>query len=306
MGKTRSVSFYYCIVLLVVVLWGIAPIVTDYLLRFYSPTIETFLYYFLSGLILFFVYFKNFKSLTKECFKVAFYTGIFLAIGNIIIKIGLFYTTPSNYAFLENLQMVFVPIVVFFMTGEKPTIITIFSCLLCLVGCATLCGIFSNFTIAWGDLLCCLATVFFGISIGATGCKLKKFDPGTFVTIQLFVSAFMALLTAIGFNFIKINGSPIEPLVFSFNPVHIVVVIVLSTVSGASCWSLRTISLKHVNTTVYTIMLSISAIITTIISLIIGTDKFSYSLLIGALLILFAVVISGLGDIIRDKRKKLE
>ena len=306
MGKQKSVSFYYGIILLVVVLWGVYPVVTDYLYNFYSPSICSFFYYAVSALTLLAFYFKRIKVASKECIKTAILTGLILAIANVIIKIGLFYTTPSNYAFLENLQMAFVPIVLIVVYRQIPSLITVFCALLCILGCATLCGIFTEFNIKIGDLLCCIATVFYGVNIAITGNSVRKHDPCVFIMIQLAISSIISLITAIALNFIKINGTPIEPLKFSFDISLLAISVILAVIAGAICWSLRTIALKHIDINVYTIMLSISAIVTTIISLIVGTDKFSYSLLIGALLIISAVVISGLSDIIRDKKKKCE
>ena len=134
----------------------------------------------------------------------------------------------------------------------------------------------------------------------------SEHDPCVFITIQLAISSILSLITAISLNYISINGTPIEPIRFSFDLLLLAISVIVAVIAGAICWALRTIALKHVDINVYTIMLSISAIVTTIISIMVGTDKISADLIIGAVLIILAVVVSGLGDIIRDKRKKLE
>ena len=301
-GKQKSVAFYYGVILLVVVLWGIYPVVTDYLYNFYSPSICSFFYYGVSALTLLCFYFKRIKNASNDCVKMAILTGLVMGVANVTIKIGLFYTTPSNYAFLENLQMAFVPIVLFLVYRQKPSLITILCALMCIVGCATLCGIFSGFSIKIGDLLCCVATIFFGISIAITGNSVRKHDPCVFITIQLAISSIMALITAIALNFIKIKGAPIETIKFSFDISLLAISVAVAVVAGAICWALRTIALKYIDINVYTIILSISAIVTTIISIIVGTDKISAELIIGAILIILAVVISGLSDIVTQKK----
>ena len=301
-GKQKSVAFYYGVIILVVILWGIYPVVTNYLYNYYSPSICSFFYYGVSALTLLAIYFKKLKNLTKDCLKTAVLTGLVMGVANVTIKIGLFYTTPSNYAFLENLQMVFVPIVLFIMYRQKPSLITVFCSIMCVLGCACLCGIFEGFNVRVGDILCCIATIFFGISIAVTGNSVRKYDPCLFVMIQLAISAILALLTSLALNFIKINGAPIEPIKFSFDITLIAISIVVAVIAGAICWALRTVALKHIDINVYTIILAFSAIVTSVLSIIVGTDQLTTSLVIGASLIFASIVISGASDIITQKR----
>lgn len=76
---------------------------------------------------------KDLNLLSKTYFKVAIPTAFFYATANILQKIGLQYTTPTRYSFLENLSCVVVPLLLFLFIKKKPSFLTVLASLLCLV-----------------------------------------------------------------------------------------------------------------------------------------------------------------------------
>lgn len=302
--KSDGIAKYYIMLFFVVFCWGVGPSFTKYMYNFNSASIYSFAGSCISVLSLALINVKKLKYINKDLLKTAGITGLILGIANILQKVGFQYTTPSNYAFLENLSVVVVPLLAIFVYRKKPTPLILLSSVLCLVGCAILCGLFNGLSLKGGDILCALAGVFYGVNISVTGEKAKKFDSGLYILIQLFVGMFVSLLTAISLNFIKVNGVPIEPIKFTFRLDLILMLIGVVLISSTLCWVLRTNALKRVDSTVVAITMPLSAVLTSIMSICVGQENFSINLLFGALFILVAVIISGLSDLLEYKRKE--
>ena len=118
----------------VVFIWGISPLLTLRLYRYYSPAFRLFLaqlvllpaYLLISG--------RHLREINASYIRVGMITGLFLALADICQKIGLAYTTPSRYAFLENLSCITVPAVSYFITKKKPRRSAVAAAVICLCG----------------------------------------------------------------------------------------------------------------------------------------------------------------------------
>lgn len=303
-NKNDGIVKYYLMLFFVVICWGVGPTFTKYLYEFNSASIQSFASHFIAVISLMIVCRKKLKDINLELIKTAGITGLILGIANILQKVGFQYTTPSNYAFLENLSVVVVPFIAIIVYRKKPTLLILAASILCLFGCTVLCGVFSGFSFNGGNLLCALAGVFYGINISVTGEKAKKFDSGLYILIQLTVGMFVSLITAILLNFIEINGSPLEPIRFTFRLEIILLMTALVLISNTLCWILRTNALKRVDSTVVAITMPLSAVLTSVVSICIGQEEYSKELLIGALLILVATIISGLSDVFEKTKNR--
>ena len=99
----------------VIFIWGVAPLFTKHFFEYYSPSASV-LHTSLLGFIFFFlISIKKLNTLNKTYFKIAITTGLFYSAADILQKIGLNYTTPTRYAFLENLSCIIVPLLLFFL-----------------------------------------------------------------------------------------------------------------------------------------------------------------------------------------------
>lgn len=112
----------------------------------------------------------------------------------------------------------------------------------------------------------------------------------------------LSLIVAIAFNFITMNGVPIEVIRFSWNPLLLFSRIAIVLISSTLCWVIRTNSMKHVDATVVAVMMPFSSIVAGILSVLVGMDELSVNLVLGAVLGLIAMLICAFGDIKADKR----
>lgn len=297
--KNNPKGISYLGLIFVVLIWGLSPLLTLYLYDYYSATFMIFV----SDLLLIVIYMlisrKKLKFLNARYFKIGIFTGLFYSLANILQKIGLQYTTPAKYAFLENLSCITVPVLMYFFVKKKPSFMTIFSCMLCLVGVFVLNGVGSSGGgIGIGEILCALAGLFYGVNIAGTGAYAKELDAPLYLMVQSMVSAVMSLAFALVLNFIGTGSSSgvVEKIVFSFNPLHILFLVAVTLVVYALCWIIRTKSMKHVDATVVAIIMPFSAVVTGVASVLLGKDTLSLELVIGGLLVFAAIIISGLSD----------
>lgn len=307
--KNNKIYLAYAMLFLVVFIWGASPPVYDYLNESYSAGLRTAVVSVISAVSLLIICHKRLKFLNSEYFKLAVPTGVCVALASLSQKIGLYYTTPTKYAFLENLSCVVVPLLLFLFVKKKPSFLTVLSSILCLVGCFILSGIdlsSGDITFGIGELLCALAGVLYGVNIAFTGAKINKFDTLLYLMVQMWVQAIACVVFALLFSVIKINGEPIEVFNWSWNFGGIAVIVLIALVSNVLCWFLRTYAMKYINPTAVSVIMPFSAVVTGVISVIAGSDTLTLSFGLGSIITLLAVILSSIADTMYEKKDTTE
>lgn len=304
---SRKRAFAYFGIVFVVFVWGLYPIFTSDLLGSYSGGAFTFVSSLFSAVVLFLECIPNLKRIDRSYFKVAVPTGLFVALANLFQKIGLQYTTPTQYAFLENLSCVVVPILLFVFIRKKPGFLTILSSVLCLAGCFVLSGLASSggVSIGRGEILCALAGVMYGVNVAATGVYANRFHAILYVMIQMWVNVLVSGGVALALHLIRVDGAPIERFVFSWDPKKLLLVAVL--VLSISCfgWIVRTEALKYVNPSAVAVIMPFSSVVTGVVAVCVGKDTFGLPLLFGGLIIILSSVLSTVADLRESRPAKI-
>ena len=306
-ANTKNRAIAYLGIIFVIVIWGLYPVLTDVLLKIYSGGIFSFTGSLVAAITLLLLCIPKLKLLDRTYFKVALPTGFFVGLANLLQKIGLQYTTPTQYAFLENLSCVVVPLLLFLFIRKKPSALTITASALCLVGCFVLSGLdFSSGGIAFGpgEILCALAGIFYGVNIAATGVYAKKLDAMLYVMIQMWMHVIVAGLAVFALGRIMIDGSPIEQISFSWDPKHLLLLTFLVLTISTLGWIIRTEALKYVNASVVAVLMPFSSVVTGVLAVCIGKDVFTLHLLLGGLVILLSSILSSVADIKETKWEK--
>ncbi|MBO4321776.1 MAG: DMT family transporter [Clostridia bacterium] len=296
--KTQKRALAYCGIVFVILIWGIYPIIADDLLGFYSGGAFSFAGTLISALALTLICLPKLGRLDLSYFRVAVPTGFFVGLANLLQKIGLRSTTPTLYAFLENLSCVAVPLLLFLLIRKKPSFLTVAAGVICLAGCFILSGAGSagGFSFGAGEILCALAGILYGVNIAATGVFAKKLDALLYVMLQMWTQAAVSGAALIALDRITVGGSPIEKAVFSFSPVHLLALAGLALAISTLGWIIRTEALKYVDAAAVAVLMPFSSVVTGVIAVIAGKDVFSPALLIGGLVILAASILSGIAD----------
>lgn len=293
----------YSSIIFVVFFWGSVPIIINSVLDYFSATVYSAISSTFSVIYLLLICRKDLGEINGNYLKIAIPTGLFMSTAELIQKIGLPFTTPANYAFLENLSCVVVPILVFILTKKKPSLLTVFSSILCLVSAFILSGInLFNFKIGIGDLLCAIAGILFAFNIAGTGVFSRNLKASLYILIQLCVNAVLCWFSSILLSQLKIDGNPIVPFKFTLAPIPLLIIAVNALVSGVICWILRTKAMRKINPTAVAVIMPFSAVVTSVISVIIGTDALTTNLIVGGSLCLVASLLSGVANSLESKK----
>lgn len=291
MSKKKVFSFIALII--IVILWGITPVIGKYLFNnnFDSPALLVAVRGLIATIImvLFIVITKQYKVLDKS-YLICIPAGLILGTAYLFQFIGLETTTTSKNTFLESFSVIATPLTLLIIIKEKPSVPTIISCILCLVGAFVLCGDGWDFSSLFkapsvGDILSAIAGALFGVNIAFTQVFAKNKNPFVYVSIQ------MAILTIISFIY---SFAFERPLLFSWDYRNILLVLFLAIFCTALCWITRTYAVKNISATTIAVMNPMSAVIATSIAIGLGQDHFSFNLLIGALIIVASILISSL------------
>ncbi len=300
---TKKIWAYVALVA-VVVIWGLAPLLSNskWVEGKYSPGMLTACRGLISAIALGLMNIKKLKNLNKEYFKVAIPTGLFLSAGYICQMSSYLYTTPGKSAFLENVSVIVIPIVIFICTREKPTWLKVAACGICFVGSGIIAlqgGVEDFWSIGLGEWLAMLAGIFYGVNIAATGIYSKKLDSALYVFIQL------SLLSAVSFAYSFIVEGGIQgTLAISFEWQSILCILALALIATALCWALRTSCFKHIPVVVVAVVMPFSAVVTGVLSVAIGMDELTWNLLVGGFIVLAAILMAELGDVFEKKKKE--
>ncbi len=304
-SKTKTIA--YLGIFFVVFAWGVFPVLTTDILSHYSGGIYTFISSLVSAIALLLISIPKLKLINADYFKVAIPTGFFVGFANLLQKIGLQYTTPTMYAFLENLSCVIVPILLFLFIRKKPGILSVTAAVICLSACFILSGLSlqgEGMSFGKGDILCALAGILYGVNIAATGVYAKKLNAMLYVMIQMWVNVIIAGAAALLLNNISLNGNIIEPIKFEWSLKYFLYMAFLVLSISTLGWIIRTQSLKFVNPCVVAVIMPFSSVVTGIIAVMLGKDAFSLKLLFGGLLIIISSILSGFDDICGESVNK--
>ncbi len=305
-----SAALSYGGIIFVIIIWGFYPLLTAGLLEHYSGGVFTLLGAAVSAVALTLLCMPKLRLLDKSYFRVAVPTGLSVAVASLLQKIGLQYTTPTYYAFLENLSCVAVPLLLYLFIKRKPGFLTLSAAAICLCACFILSGAGAGgFSFGKGEILCALAGITYGFNIAATGAFAKKLNALLYVMIQMWVNTAASAVTVAALDRITVGGAPVEKAVFSTDWRHLAAAAALVLGISTFGWLIRTESQKRVNASVVAVMMPFSSLVTGVASVVAGSDVFSPRLAVGGALIILSSVLSGIGDsadAARAERKKEE
>lgn len=288
MEKSKNSNLiYYVGMVFVVLIWSLFPIVTQDLFALYTPSLWDSAGGLISVISLLILSRKKLKQLNWQYFKVAVPTGAFFSAGCLLQKFGLTMSTPAMFAFLENLSVIFVPILMLVFAKQKLTWSKVISAVICLGGVFILCYGDGQLQFGPGEILCALAGISYSVNIAGTGAFAKKLDTGLYLMVQFMVHCVISVVFSVLF---------LEERKFSFAPQHLLSLVGIVLISTVLCWVIRTACLKRLDPSFVAVVMPFTAVITGIVSVAVGADTLSFGLVAGAVLIFAAILISGLAD----------
>lgn len=297
MKKTKSL-LYVCMLLTVVVVWGFDPLVNRYLYKYFSAAALAALSTFVSALMFLFAAGKGLKNLNRRYFKVTVPIALVNSLACVLQRIGLQYTSPARYAFLEHLSCITVPLILFVCFRKRPNAAQALAAVFCLAGCFLLAGTdILKGAIGIGDLLCAAAGLLLGFGIVATAHFTDGMDIRLFMAVHSATYFFTSLSLMLALNFISVGGAPMERIVFTLSPLPILAGALFGLLTAGICWLLRNEATRHLSPSLVAVIAPFAAVITAVLSILEGFDEPTPTFLSACALILSAAILAGLGEL---------
>lgn len=272
--------------LVITIIWGSGFVVTKYCLSLgLTPGLITGVRGGIFMLLTFAVFSKKILKSNVRDTIIGILAGVTNAGAYILQAVSLKSTTPSVSAFLTIMHIVFVPIMALLIYRKKPLLQIYPAIIIALAGTAILTGVsFKNFNMGKGEWLSLGGAASFALSIAIIGNSGRKTEP-------LIIGFWMGLcqLVISGLYFIFAEKAHLEPV--SWTAV-ILPLAYLGVIGTFVTTNVQVISQKSIDETTAAIIMSMEAVFGSVISLIFGYDKFSWSLLTGGILIFAGVLIA--------------
>ncbi|WP_077619602.1 DMT family transporter [Bacillus sinesaloumensis] len=266
---------------IVAIIWGSGFVASAVSLDHYTPYQILAIRFLVGVLLLSLVFLKKLKQIRKSTIIKGAIIGIFLYLAFALQTVGLVYTTPSKNAFLTAVNVVIVPFIAFFIYKRKMNMYEWIGALLAITGIGVLSLRFSG-DVNIGDLLTLLCAVGFAFHIFYTAQFVKDEDPVLLTIIQ------MSVATILGFLVVIFKGET----TFSMDIEGVSNVLYLGVFSTTIAFLLQTVAQKYTTETNAAIILSTEALWGTVFSVILLSEVLTIKMIIGAILILCAIIIS--------------
>ncbi len=277
---------YIAISLLVLIafIWGSTFIVVKNAIVHIPPFLFVSLRFAIASLILFPFVFKNRPSRLNGL-REGIIAGLALFGGYSFQTFGLLFTTASKSAFITSLAVVLVPFTGLLLFGIKPTKREILALVLAFAGLYQLIlGPSFRFTgLNVGDVLTFFCALSFALHISLTGYFTERVELEIFTFFQfLFVSIIsMVFSTLSGESFRGLSGNPLFALIF-------IGVFATTFAFVGQTWAQR-----HIKATKTALIFSLEPVFATVFAVIFGGEILMLSQVIGGILILLGILISG-------------
>ncbi|MCS5423248.1 MULTISPECIES: DMT family transporter [Psychrilyobacter] len=250
--------------------------------------------FFIGGLILSVIYFKELKKINKEEVKICFWSSIFVFIMFFTMSYGLLYISAARGAALFSSYLIFTLIIKRFLKKVQFSAINISYSFLITIGIfyVNKNGFYLNgFSI--GDFYSILSGFFFALNIVYLEQNSEKMSYKKLSVIQMFLCGLFSLI------FINIFNEPPFPLTKALT----LNILYLSIVVTAFAYTAQNQALKFVDAEKASVILSTQSIFTIFISVIVFGEVLSTNMIIGIFFIGLGIFLYSMST--GEKNKKL-
>lgn len=263
------------------IIWGSGFVFTAISLDYQTPY-QILAWRFFIGFVLLSLFFiGRLKHIKGSTIKKGAVLGTILYLAFLLQTVGLQYTTPSKNAFITATNVVIVPFIALFMYKRKIDKFELLGAFLAIIGIGFLSLQFTT-SINVGDALTFGCAIAFAFQIFYTMKFVQNEDPILLTIVQLGAAA------TLGWIVVLFKGETN----FSMEMEGFLSILYLAIFSTAVCYVFQTIAQKFTNETKTAIILSTEAFWGMVFSIIILHEVLTMRMIVGAVLILSAIIIS--------------
>jgi drug/metabolite transporter (DMT)-like permease len=263
------------------IIWGSGFVASAVSLEYYTPYQILAGRFLIGAVILSILFYKKLKKLNRSTMIKGALLGIFLYLAFALQTVGLQFTTPSKNAFLTAINVVIVPFIGFLFYKRKIDVFELMGAVLAIIGVAVLSLKLSS-EVNIGDLLTLCCAVGFAFHIFYTAKFVKNEDPVVLTIVQMVVAA------VVGCVVVLFRGESS----FSLETEGMMNLLYLGIFSTTIAFLMQTVAQKYTTETKAAIILSTESFWGMAFSVVILSEVMTYKMIIGAILILCAIIIS--------------
>lgn len=287
--RNRTTKFASIIGLFVVaIIWGSTFTANKIALGALTPLSLMAVRFTLAFVIMVTIFRKKFVGIRLIDLRGGILCGVSLFLAFILQTYGLLYTNAGKQAFLSGAYVIAVPFLTWMTFKNKPSVKVYFGTVICFLGIALI-SLQPAFKIELGDMLTIISSLFFAAQIVIAGFFVKSDNPAVMSTVQFGVMGGLSFTVALligDFKYLSIEKNMIAVSSLS--------VTYLGIVGTALAYHLQIICQKYASPTTTSIVLSLEAVFGAILAMIILGEIFTLRIIIGAIAILAAILISEL------------
>lgn len=279
------------------VVWGSGFVVTDIGLDYLNAYQLMAGRFILAAILLIILFGYKFKKITKRVIWKGAILGAILYTGFVLQTVGLEYTTPSKNAFLTAVNVLVVPLIAYAVYKRKVDRFEVIGAVTALIGIALL-SLQSSFTMNIGDILTLLCAVAFAFDIFYTN-KFVQNEDAILLTIIQFISA--AVISAL---FVLVRGD-VPTSIESVGTGGLFSIAYLAVFSTIVAYLFQNIAFKYTSATQGAIILSMESFFGMVFSVVFLHEVLTGRMVIGAVLILAAIIFSEVKPTFGKRQPKL-
>ena len=240
--------------------------------------------FILAFFILCVIFLKSLRTVSRKTLLRGSFLGVLFFLTMACELVGLTYIDSSTMGFLENMAIVFVPLLDALLLRKAPRPIAIITSVIAVIGVAFLTLKEGHLNLSIGELISLGAAFFYAITIIATDRLAKKDDAAVLGVIQIGVIGVLGTAAA----FLLEN-----PALPASGPVwaNMMFLVIVCTVFG---FTLQPVAQKYTSAETAGLFCAFNPLIAGILGITILHEHFGLNTLIGGILILSGIVISKL------------
>lgn len=291
MHKLSKKAFARLLLLFTVIVWGATFVLVKSALADVTPLLFNLLRMALATLALAVINFRDLRRIGKHHLRAGAIIGLFLAAGYEFQTLGLARTSSTNSAFITGLVVVFVPVLASFpilrsSETPAPSAVTGLSAIFAFLGLVLLttpAGISANHLLASigaGDILTLVCALAFAAHLLTVARFAKGVPAGLLATLQVGACT-LFMLAALPAEHSHINLS--ARLTLSL--------IVCSLLATAAAFTIQSFAQQSLPPTHTVLLLALEPVFAALTGLLFYHQSLSSRSLLGAALIMFAIVV---------------
>lgn len=273
--------------LLIGILWGMGFVTVKIGLNAGMNTFYLMWLRFLGSFVLLSILFrKKIKKVSKDDLKAGLILGIIQYFGYVFQTYGAAHTTVGKNAFFTAINVIIVPYIFWILNKKRPDIFSFSASIICLIGVGimSLDGNLSFTHLNKGDVMTIISAFFFALQVAYTGYFGRKVHPMNLVLLQMLIGGLLFAGTQFATSglreVIPLHGETLMAIIYA---------VVFST---AIPMLLQIYCQRLTTATRASILMSTESMFAPIFAFFVLGEIMTLRVALGAVFILFSVVVS--------------